>query len=357
MLRALLFPCFLLALLPGLLRGEDGQVAVAIRYLQITGVSHAHVYLYGESGKLLRQLTASNEGQDHDPVFSPDGKVIVFARQMREGEQWWEIQTDGSASRHLDAPPDWHATRQPADFAFPPAVAVPNHPGERRLVHTTKAGELPFPAPDKSVTLVLKDDPQQVESENFYYGKVAYLRRDGMDQAIEEMPAVPFRETGPPAEREMRKSASPAEGEFSPAPTSEIRYDNRLFDFLLLRDGSPFLFAESLRVAFFAQHRGSSDGTGMFALDLARSRSVELTPNGSRLVPAGDKPYFFSICSERYLPLGDGKRTVNCTFLDRWDATLQRVRFAAPKVSIFHGACARWPDGARVVLPWENAEE
>jgi len=46
------------------------EVVVAIRYLQPEGVSHAHLYLYREDGRLLRQLTRMDAGQDRAPIFA-----------------------------------------------------------------------------------------------------------------------------------------------------------------------------------------------------------------------------------------------------------------------------------------------
>src|SRR5437870_11984613 len=50
-------------------------------YLQPKGTSHSHLYLYREHGKLLRQLTNDNSGQDVDPIFAPDGETIVLDRK------------------------------------------------------------------------------------------------------------------------------------------------------------------------------------------------------------------------------------------------------------------------------------
>ena len=54
----------------------DSEIVIAIRYLQPKGTSHSHLYLYREDGKLLRQLTTDNSGQDSDPIFASDGETI-----------------------------------------------------------------------------------------------------------------------------------------------------------------------------------------------------------------------------------------------------------------------------------------
>ena len=56
------------SLLATTVRGAS-EIVIAIRYLQATGTSHAHLYLYREDGKLLRRLTNDNSGQDVAPIF------------------------------------------------------------------------------------------------------------------------------------------------------------------------------------------------------------------------------------------------------------------------------------------------
>ena len=47
----------------------DAEIVIAIRYLQAEGTSHSHLYLYREDGKLIRQLTNDQSGQDSGPVL------------------------------------------------------------------------------------------------------------------------------------------------------------------------------------------------------------------------------------------------------------------------------------------------
>lgn len=85
------------------------EIVVAMRYYQQTGTSHAHLYLYREDGKLLRQLTDDNTVQDRDPVFSPDGETIVFTRANdKGGKDCWSIEPRGGNLHKLPATPDWY---------------------------------------------------------------------------------------------------------------------------------------------------------------------------------------------------------------------------------------------------------
>src|SRR2546423_15475760 len=98
----------LFSLLATTVRGAS-EIVIAIRYLQATGTSHAHLYLYKEDGKFLRQLTADNSGQDVDPIFAPEGETIVFTRE-KPGQplEFWSVRPLGGDSTKLDSAPGWY---------------------------------------------------------------------------------------------------------------------------------------------------------------------------------------------------------------------------------------------------------
>ncbi|RYD80514.1 MAG: hypothetical protein EOP84_11960, partial [Verrucomicrobiaceae bacterium] len=102
---------FSLGLLP--LRAWDA--VVAIRYLKIKGKSHAALYLFTGDGKLVRKLTDPAPHQDAFPVFSPDGKRIIFTRRLADGggDKLFIVDRKGGKARALDGePPDWYAARR-----------------------------------------------------------------------------------------------------------------------------------------------------------------------------------------------------------------------------------------------------
>src|SRR6266702_7885688 len=97
-------------------RGES-EIVVAIRYLQAKGTSHSHLYLYREDGKLLRQLTNDNSGQDVDPIFAPDGETIVFTRQKpNDAREFWSIDPRGTKLKKVDAAPDWYSAAKSSPY-------------------------------------------------------------------------------------------------------------------------------------------------------------------------------------------------------------------------------------------------
>src|SRR5438067_11129728 len=97
-------------------RGES-EIVVAIRYLQAKDTSHSHLYLYREDGKLLRQLTKDNSGQDMDPIFAPDGETIVFTRQKsHDTREFWSIDPRGTKLKKLDTAPDWYSAAKSSPY-------------------------------------------------------------------------------------------------------------------------------------------------------------------------------------------------------------------------------------------------
>lgn len=100
-----------------------GEIVVAMRYLLPTGVSHAHLFLYKSDGKLLRQLTRDDSGQDMRPVFAPDGETIVWTREKAAGiREFWQVEPKGGGLTRLQAAPAWYKpaqNKEPSFYASP----------------------------------------------------------------------------------------------------------------------------------------------------------------------------------------------------------------------------------------------
>ena len=188
-----------------------------------------------------------------------------------------------------------------------------------------------YTAPDNSVSIVLKDSPSEARPAEDWYPKDPYIRdsKAQTDTLVSKLPFVSLETNSTEAENEMRHAAAGGEVYSS---TDQKEVEN--IDGVLSCNGSPFLFTGPMRIAFVRQHRGSTDCEGYFALDLNTQRVYEVTPNCGDIIPISHAPAFFCICNERYLPLGDGKRTVNCSFLDLWTADLKRVRFSKGKLRV-----------------------
>lgn len=326
--------------------GNGGTVVVAMRYPQIEGISHSRLYLFSRGGKLIRQLTKSEEGQDTDPVFSPDGKAVLYARlagsrKEETAKEWRLVSVDGKNDQPVKTPPAWREaqSRPVAVFDDPPV-----DPASGTLAPYAKAGELSFSVKEGTGMLTLRDDPGRQEANaSGWFPKLNWFRES------QEEPEVNIRMW--PAFRPMRVSG---EKEFwaGPLPAGVVPSEKILEDepevapeSVMLAGNSPLLESPPLKAAFFTQHLGSTDGNRLIAADLRNRSLYDLSPNGGKVAILEGLPGFACVCAQRYLPLGDG-RTVNCSYLDLWEAEepgLRRIRFAAAKVGIFYGASIRLP--------------
>lgn len=267
------------------------EVAVAIRYLQARGESHSHVFLYRADGKLLRQLTRDDTGQEIDPIFSPDGESIVFTRERSNGAQeFCSISARGGDLRKLDAAPDWYASAKTSPFfEWPDATDDGSEYGARVQR---------FRSPDGVFELVLremKDDEDDTLNQPGH-GK-HYLLRDltnGDEVAFAALPGF--------------------EGAVEQLHVKDT--DQR------------FLIEPPLRLAFFGVHLNSTDGDADYALDLGRRKFVRLSPNWAAPVPLPGEAAFLTLTYNRYVPIPGSRKTANCSYLEFWDAGLRKVRFA-----------------------------
>ena len=272
------------------------EIVVAIRYLQAEGESHAHLFLYREDGTLLRQLTKENSGQDLDPIFAPDGETIVFSREIGENKfEFWSIEPRGAGLKRLESEPEWYsATKSSPYFAWPEMEGS----GDDESAPAFGERSPHFRAPDGSVELILRevkgDEDDSVNGPE--HGK-HYLLRD---------------------------VKSGKQVEFAKLPGFEGAVEQ-----LQLRNKEDrFLVEPPLRLAFFGVHLNSTDGDTDYALDLNGRRFVRLSPNWAAPIPLPGETSFLTMDYVRYVPISGSKKTANCSYVERWDGSLKKVRFA-----------------------------
>ncbi len=293
----------------------DAEIVVAIRYLQGEGTSHSHLYLYREDGKLLRQLTNDNSGQDSGPIFAHDGGMIVFTREKPNNvREFWSIEPRGTDLKKLDAAPDWYIQAKsspyftnvgPEESTSPSPAASPEEPAS-----PAETPPRSYKSPDGSVELVLREDPKdeddQVDGPG--HGK-HYLLRDLKTGTETEFGNIPG-----------------FDGAFG------FLHDNQDKD-------QHFLFDGPLRLAFFDLHLNSTDGDTVFALDLTGPRLVRLSPNWAAPIPLPGEAAFLTFTENRYVPLPGSKKTANCSYMQHWDEKLNKVRYAREKsAALCYGA-------------------
>jgi hypothetical protein len=300
------------------------EIVIALRYLQAEGVSHSHLYLYREDGKFLRQLTSDDSGQDVDPIFSPDGEVIVFARE-KDGTavEFWNVHPLGGTPTKLDSAPDWYEQTKSSpyftnrdgsasDESATPAPQISASPSVAGMIGERRT----YKAPDGSVEFIFREDPSdpddQVNGER--HGKHYVLR---------------YLKTG------IQADFGAVPGFFG---VYEILHERQNRD-------HQFLFEGLLRVAFFGLHLNSSDGDTCSALDLNGPRFVRLSPNWAVPVPLPGESAFLTLTENRYVPIPGSAKTANCSYIEHWDAQLGKIRYAKAKTAAtFYGASMYRPD-------------
>ena len=330
-MRLLLFNSAIVAALAlsGNLRA-DSEIVIAIRYLQAEGTSHSHLYLYREDGKLLRQLTKDSSRQDVDPVFAPNGEAIVFTREKpNDQHEFWTIDPQGTELKKLDVAPNWStATKSSPYFTNIEPEKSPRptaSPAESTSPTPTSESERPpesFKAPDNSVELVLREDPKDEDDQvnGPGHGK-HYLLRDlksGTETEFEKLPGF--------------------------YGTVELLHDRQDKD-------RHFLFDGTLRLAFFGLHLNSTDGGTVFALDLSSPRLIRLSPNWATPIPLPGEAAFLTFTENRYVEIPGSRKTANCSYMERWDDKLNKIRYARENTAaVCYGASMYRPSKTPAVI-------
>jgi hypothetical protein len=291
------------------------EIVIAIRYLQADGTSHSHLYLFREDGKLLRQLTNDDSGQDSAPIFAPDGSVIVFTREKsNNAREFWSVDPLGKALKKLEAAPDWYVAAKSSPYftnVEPEESASPNSsPSPEESVSPTATPVPTYKSPDGSVELILREDPNDEDDQIDGPGHGRhYLLRDLKTGAETEFEKLP--------------------GFYGVYGLLHNSYDK----------DQHFLFDAPLHLAFFDLHLNSTDGDTVFALDLNSPRLVRLSPNWAAPIPLPGEAGFLTFTENRYVAISGSKKTANCSYMEHWDEKLNKIRYAREKsAALCYGA-------------------
>lgn len=307
----------------------DPEITIALRYLRAEGTSHAQLYLFREDGKLLRQLTHFQSGQVLNPVFSPDGSVIVFkwarkeipyaAYQGRdtenvdfkqvtgEGVEYWSVQPKGGNLHKLETAPGWYVSAKDSPY-FDNAEPIPAG-AKGVLGWKIDASEGKFTTPDGRQELELRSLPDDPDADVDLpgHGKNFLLRDLKTKQSVE---------------------------------LGKVKGFVGLFDLLYVGENTNDVFwiEPPLRLAFFAVHLDSSEGDTVFALDLNDPQLINLGLNWAMPVPLPGEAAFLTLALPRYVPIPGSKKTANCSCIERWDAKFHKIRYGRDTATVCYGA-------------------
>jgi hypothetical protein len=291
------------------------KVAVSIRhFLPGDQRSYFHVFLYQGDGKLIRALTSQAGVNDVNPVFSPDGKEVCFTRKGAKsgggtGDEYYLI-------HDLDKP------SAPVRIAQPPEWYRPDHP---TVVEPKVADVAPIQESfegDLSVWTSFSPD------------RAYEIRVHSLDVPISEKTAETWWLVDHLTSQTLPLSTFKG---FEKLPELDWHFIY-------------FIYADSLKAAIFYCHLNSTEHNTDFALNLKDHSFTTLTLNGGNAFPIPELPGFFFVSDELYQPTGEGRRTVDCQYLDFWNEKLERTRFA-PKLSQYGGAAVFVTGKGAFVIP------
>jgi hypothetical protein len=334
-------------------------------------VSHAHLYLYTEDGKLVHQLTEFDNGQDHAPLFSADGTQIVFTHvnETSDGKdvveaasnapaslEYWQVNTLGGSLKRLDSPPEWYkaAVNSPYFAFWKPDNWPQDQPfyGYAGKGWDNKGNPLPgilnkppasYTSPDHRYQLVLRLGADDLDMNGPWNGKLYELKelQTGKTWKLGQLPDFMG------LTNLQHLSSNPKE--------------------LFLQQGP-------LNVAFFSVHEGSTFGEATVALDMTKPKMLLLPGNqvpiplpkedqtgdwgrmvqqrGNALpIPLTGESYFLAVSEKRYEPIPGSSHTANLSYLARFDASLRETPYVnAGSAPNFYGASLFRPGRTPVVM-------
>jgi len=296
----------------------DSEIVIAIRYLEAAGVSHSHLYLYREDGKLLRQLTNDNSGQDVEPIFSPDGATILFTREKSNDQnEFWSIEPRATNLKRLDKAADWYTAAKSSPY-FTNAEEPEQESGTPSPTPSAEESPSVSPSPSPEIQQTQHPNgtaldaasraedqpPEKIEAPD---GSGEIFWRKGKDQTDPLDWVMWFHDS---------KSGSDAEiGRLPGFPSFEPLQTQTGMD-------RQFLFEGPLRLTFFSSHLNSTDGDTVVAFDFIKRKLVKLSPNWATPIPLPEETAFLTLTENRYVAIPGSSKTANCSYVELWGANL-----------------------------------
>ena len=300
-------------------RAQDDQwVAVSMRQYQLQGTSRIHLYLYSFEGTFKKALTNDSGFNDLNPVFSEDGKSILFTREAADKAH------ASKAGRFVmdlgtGAIRTFNATNDNGNFpkGFCEQFATAFATGSEGWLNIDAKS---YQSPDGRFCITEKDNPPAQGSPTSDNGHVYSVTATGKQ---------PVLIAGLPG--------------FIPAN------DVDCYESFYIGNGSPFMTGGDMEVVFLRHHLGSTDGEQVWGLDLTTMTGAKISQNGADIYHPPSAAGVFAVSQALYLPLGNTGKTVDCSYLEWWDAHLKMARYA-PDLSVFNSAAIYCDKGNEAVV-------
>ena len=330
-----------LALTATVSRG-DSEIVIAIRYLQPKGTSHSHLYLYREDGKLLRQLTNDNSGQDVDPIFAPDGETIVFSREKpNDTREFWSVDPRGTKLKKFDVAPDWYsATKSSPSFTSGGEEEAPSSSPtapQEESAWPAAASESTPQGQHQSVTALdamadAKDRPPEIIKAPDGSGEIFWRKGEDKEDPLDWV--MWFRDSKSGQEAKVGKlrgfpSFEPlqirrnTDRQRSRRESSDV--DGQRESVGEREQANQFLFEGPLRLTFFSCHLDSTNGTTVEAFDFNKRKLIQLSPNWATPIPLPGEAEFLTLTENRYVEIPGSAKTANCSYVERWGTNIKET--------------------------------
>lgn len=287
-------------------RADDtAWVVVSMRQYLIEGSSRIHLYLYSFDGKFQKVLTNDPGFNDLNPVFSDDGKSILFSREAADkahASQAGKYELDlASSTIHRFDSRNYYSTYSLID-RFSSAFG----PGSDGWLNIDAKM---YQSPDGRFSITENENPARDKTDPESGNEHVYSATT-------------------PGKQPVLLAGLPGF-----IPTNEIDGYESFF----IGNGSPYIMSDDMALVFLRHHLGSTDGEEIWGLDLTTMKGAKISPNGAEIYHPPSAPGVFIVAEARYLPLGATGKTVNCSYLEWWDPHLKETRYG-PDLSVFYSA-------------------
>src|SRR5260370_7698335 len=92
-------------------------------------------------------------------------------------------------------------------------------------------------------------------------------------------------------------------------------------------------------------------GESCVGVETRGPRFVRGSRNWAEPVRVPGEPAFRQLTENRYVPMPGTTKTANCSYIEHWDAQLQKIRYARGKApAIFYGASVYRPERTPAVI-------